>query len=395
VLPARNAPNLALLDAYLSSLTPAERVQYMKMARNYADSVMFGRKCDPHMLSLPHPQRIAAFGHLDAEANLFRRFAPAVWEAADDPHATRFDMVRILVRQYPLLSELVSDGHMEVLQDIALRLMVKAGRTRQLQTTDALEQLLRHSDFGSDVPGSWFRTPYPGVYIEFGSRRDFPVTMRHPESGVHVVEGCYLFEGGVRLAERGADSEPVRGYDVIICGSAAGKKSVLDDVYVHMAIAIEDEDEPITSLVKRTIEQFRKRTGGVPNDEAFLPVIEHVAKVLVYLNTAEARRLVVTEGTEASRRIAAIKSPAKIEKAKRQAAHLYDRIVVGPTVLPAPGGDETGGGEMRTHWRRGHIRAQAYGAQHLLRRPVWIQPMLVRADKLGDGAAPAQAYLVK
>ncbi len=389
-----NDPKLALLEAYLSSLLPSEQVQYMKLARNYADSVLYGRECNPRMLNLPHPQRIAAFGHLDAEAALFRGFAPVVWEAAGDPQATRYDMVRAFLLHHPLLAELVSDGQTEVLRDICLRLMVKAGRARQLQTTDALEELLRHSDFGSDVPGSWFRTPYPGVYIEFGSRRDFPVTMRHPESGAHIVEGCYLFEGGVRLAERGADSEPVRGYDVIICGSAAGKKSVLDDVYVHMAIAIEDEDEPVTSLVKRTIEQFRKRTGGVPNDEAFLPVIEHVAKVLVYLNTAEARRMVVTEGTEAGRRIAAIKSPAKIEKARRQAAYLYDRIVVGPTALPEPSGDDSGG-EMRTHWRRGHIRAQAYGTNHALRRPVWIQPVLVRADKLGDGTAPAQAYLVK
>ncbi len=388
-------PKLALLETYLSSLVPSEQVQYMKLARNYADSVLHGRECNPRMLNLPHPQRIAAFGHLDAEAALFRSFAPAVWEAAGDPQATRYDMVRAFLLQHPLLAELVSDGHTEVLQDICLRLMVKAGRARQLQTTDALEQLLRHSDFGCDVPGGWFRTPYPGVYIEFGSRRDFPVSMRHPESGVHVVEGCYLFEGCARLADRGADSEPVRGYDVIICGSAAGKEGVLDDVYVHMAIAIEDENEPIISLVKRTIEQFRKRTGGVPNDEAFLPVIEHVAKVLVYLNTAEARRLVETEGTEAIRRIAAIKSPAKIEKAKRHAAHLYDRVVVGPTVLPEPCGDDASGSEMRTHWRRGHIRAQAYGVQHSLRRPVWIQPMLVRADKLGDGAAQSPTYLVK
>lgn len=349
-----NDPKLALLEAYLSSLLPSEQVQYMKLARNYADSVLYGRECNPRMLNLPHPQRIAAFGHLDAEAALFRGFAPVVWEAAGDPQATRYDMVRAFLLHHPLLAELVSDGQTEVLRDICLRLMVKAGRARQLQTTDALEELLRHSDFGSDVPGSWFRTPYPGVYIEFGSRRDFPVTMRHPESGAHIVEGCYLFEGGVRLAERGADSEPVRGYDVIICGSAAGKKSVLDDVYVHMAIAIEDEDEPVTSLVKRTIEQFRKRTGGVPNDEAFLPVIEHVAKVLVYLNTAEARRMVVTEGTEAGRRIAAIKSPAKIEKARRQAAYLYDRIVVGPTALPEPSGDDSGG-EMRTQIGRAHV----------------------------------------
>lgn len=41
------------------------------------------------------------------------------------------------------------------------------------------------------------------------------------------------------------------------------------------------------------------------------------------------------------------------------------------------------GRELTTHWRRGHLRNQAYGAQYSERRIVWIMPTLVRKDR-GD-----------
>lgn len=390
-----DAQQMVALEAYLASLPEVERARYVRLSKRYAEKSLISRGCDPRLLALPHPQRIEAFDLANTESEMFKRYAPNVWAAACNLDAGRFELLRIFLRDYPLLAQVVSNGRTEILNDIALRLMVKAGRARQIQTTDALEEMLGRTDFGEDVPCNWFRTPFPGIYIEFGTKRDFPIAMHHPDSGDHVIEGCYLFEGNVFRDGASPGDNLLRGYDIIIYGSAAGKESPLDDVYIHMAIAIEDENEPISALVARSIDQFRKKAGHVPNDHVFQPVVEHVAKILVYLNMSEARRVEVNEGSEARRRISALRSAAKIEKAIRQSARLYDRIVVGPTAPPAPNNDHAGTGEMRAHWRRGHIRAQAYGPQHSLRRPVWIHPLLVRADKLGERPISAQSYLVK
>ena len=122
--------------------------------------------------------------------------------------------------------------------------------------------------------------------------------------------------------------------------------------------------------------------------------MEHVAKVLVYLGTKDARQRPVLEGTEARRRINGLKSPAKREKAKRQAARLFDRIVVGPADLPEDLAGGHGGGSVRPHIRRGHFRAQPYGPQHSLRRPLWIQPTLVGKERI-SGEFQHPAYVIQ
>jgi len=47
------------------------------------------------------------------------------------------------------------------------------------------------------------------------------------------------------------------------------------------------------------------------------------------------------------------------------------------------------GRELTTHWRRGHLRNQAYGPQYSEHRILWIMPTLVRKDK-GD---PTQGHV--
>lgn len=47
------------------------------------------------------------------------------------------------------------------------------------------------------------------------------------------------------------------------------------------------------------------------------------------------------------------------------------------------------GGHKSTHMRRGHFRNQAYGAEHSLRKIVFIPPMIINAD---DDDAPGRIY---
>lgn len=374
-------------SAFFASLNPAQHRKCYNFMRSRAaanDAILVSN--DERLKALPHHRRIALFDMLEHETAFLESFAPEVIAQVKNPGSTRLDIAATLQECYPLLARSVYLDRHDVLCDLALRLMVHYGRVRTFQTTDALEQMLQDTDFGADVPAAWFRPPFEEVFIEFGEHRQFPVTISDPDSGEHIVEGVYVMSG---LSHSTKDGQLVRGFDLIIFGSPVGKSTALDDCFVHMGLPIDDEEKPISDVVQDVVDYYAAQSN-FPNKHAFRPVVEHVAKVLVYLGTKDARQRPVKEGSEARRRINGLKSPAKREKAQRQAARLYDRIVVGPAELPDDLAGGHGGSVVRPHIRRGHFRAQAYGPQHSLRRPVWIQPTLVGKDRIsGEVAHPA------
>ncbi len=375
-------------SAFFAALSLAQRRKCYNFLRSRAaanDAILASD--DDRLKTLPHYQRIALHDMLKHEAVFLEEFAPKVIAQVKSPGSTRHDIATTLQDCYPLLAKSIYLDRYDVLCDLALRLMVHYGRVRSFQTTDALEQMLQDTDFGGDVPAAWFRPPFEEVFIEFGEHRRFPETISDPDSGEHVIEGVYVMSG---LSHSKTDGQLVRAFDLIIFGSPTGKSTALDDCFIHMGLPIDDEEKPISDVVQDMVDYYASQSD-FPNKHAFRPVVEHVAKVLVYLGTKDARQHKVTEGSEARRRIEGLKSPAKREKAQRQAARLYDRIVIGPAELPEDlAGGHSGSSGVRPHVRRGHFRAQAYGPQHTLRRPVWIQPTLVGKDRIsGEVAHPA------
>ena len=375
-------------SAFFAALSLAQRRKCYNFLRSRAaanDAILASD--DDRLKTLPHYQRIALHDMLKHEAVFLEEFAPKVIAQVKSPGSTRHDIAATLQDCYPLLTKSIYLDRYDVLCDLALRLMVHYGRVRSFQTTDALEQMLQDTDFGGDVPAAWFRPPFEEVFIEFGEHRRFPETISDPDSGEHVIEGVYVMSG---LSHSKTDGQLVRAFDLIIFGSPTGKSTALDDCFIHMGLPIDDEEKPISDIVQGMVD-YNASQSDFPNKHAFRPVVEHVAKVLVYLGTKDARQHKVTEGSEARRRIEGLKSPAKREKAQRQAARLYDRIVIGPAELPEDlAGGHIGSSSVRPHVRRGHFRAQAYGPQHTLRRPVWIQPTLVGKDRIsGEVAHPA------
>ena len=375
-------------SAFFAALSLAQRRKCYNFLRSRAaanDAILASD--DDRLKTLPHYQRIALHDMLKHEAVFLEEFAPKVIAQVKSPGSTRHDIAATLQDCYPLLTKSIYLDRYDVLCDLALRLMVHYGRVRSFQTTDALEQMLQDTDFGGDVPAAWFRPPFEEVFIEFGEHRRFPETISDPDSGEHVIEGVYVMSG---LSHSKTDGQLVRAFDLIIFGSPTGKSTALDDCFIHMGLPIDDEEKPISDVVQDMVDYYASQSD-FPNKHAFRPVVEHVAKVLVYLGTKDARQHKVTEGSEARRRIEGLKSPAKREKAQRQAARLYDRIVIGPAELPEDlAGGHIGSSSVRPHVRRGHFRAQAYGPQHTLRRPVWIRPTLVGKDRIsGEVAHPA------
>jgi len=378
---------------FFFSMTPDQQRKFMEFAAAYGNAYARGNDTrDERLLSLPHHKRIAMNDAVALEARFLEEFAPAVIAEAKRPGSSRYDIADAMVVHYPDLTSTMYQGRTDILCDVALRLMVHFGRIRTFQTTDALETLLRDTDFGPDIPANWFRTPFEDCYIEFGEHRRHPVTITDPISGKHIVEGVYLLSGLSRPVDGG--DTLVRGYDLIIFGSALGKGGVMDDCFVHMGFPIGDESRSISEEVSHVVAYYAKQSDFL-NAEIFRPVVEHVAKILVYMGTKEARQVEVNEETQAIHRIAGLKSSAKREKALRQAARLYDRVVIGPEHLPTElrdiDTDRPGG--IRPHVRRGHFRSQAYGPQHSLRRPQWIQPMLICKERFVVGS-PLPTYTI-
>jgi hypothetical protein len=377
---------------YFAALSAAQQRKFMVFAEAYGRAYEKGQGCnDPRILSLPHHKRIAQFDAIALEARFLQEFAPAVVAEALRPGATRHDIATVMFERYPDLAKVMFKGRMDVLCDIGLRLMVFQKRVRTFQTTNALESMLHETDFGHDIPAEWFRPPFDEIYIEFGEHRRFPTMMVDPSSGEHIVEGCYLFAG---LTPSLHGNSLVRGFDLIIFGSPIDKSGVMDDCFTHLGLPISDENMPLSELVHQVVERYRTR-ADFPNAHVVQPVIEHVAKILVYLGTKDARQRPVREGSEAAKRICGLKSPAKREKAARQAARLYDRIVVGPCSLASELDSEhtNCSAGVRPHIRRGHFRAQPYGPQHSLRRPQWIQPMMIGSERITGNIQPS--YVVQ
>lgn len=68
-------------------------------------------------------------------------------------------------------------------------------------------------------------------------------------------------------------------------------------------------------------------------------------------------------------------------KVAKSGAEFWTPNIIGKDYV-LPTGTEGGhqrGSSPRMHYRRGHMRQQAYGDNHSLRRPQWIEPMLIAA----------------
>jgi len=186
--------------------------------------------------------------------------------------------------------------------------------------------------------------------------------------------GCYLLESrydceGCRRNQRNIGLYIVAEFNdqpglYALCGGA--------DEVLH------DEDAPLSETL------IRKLNPGVPGGLlGSLPsvVVGLLAKLFLYLASDAAYVVQHPEHTVASRRLDQLGARRRY-KLSRRMNRLHDWTEVGPVALPV--GMPLG--ELPPHWRRGHLRRQAHGPQHSLRKLVFIMPTIVRADKLGAAA---------
>ncbi len=170
--------------------------------------------------------------------------------------------------------------------------------------------------------------------------------------------------------------------------------------------SIQDEDEDLGAVLERHIAFFTTPgasyhgAGPVdPGEVAMIrPVVGHLAKMLLYLNLAEAERTPLLERRDLERRL---RQFGKLTAQRRERlTGVYDRILIGPPAMgatPAATGADAAtnaGGPTRTvrpHWRRGHFRRIPFGEGLRETRIGWIRPTLVKAaEAFGLNQSPPE-----
>lgn len=261
--------------------------------------------------------------------------------------------------------------------------------------TNELVEMLEHTDIAPDVPVSMFQPPFSRVYIEFGRSRKIETIVPNASSGNHVLEGAYI--------ERGHHVDGDVLY-LVLTGSPVGKSGPQDDATLSFSLPLYQPDRSVDQVIRDAFE------GGIARAQAFgyrgtpsewsdhtLRAVLLIAKALLYIGMPETRRVMRLERTEGLKSVAGLKSPAKRAKAARRLERLYDYIEISPqpehrqpTSSSQDGADRT----VRAHWRRGHYRMQAHGAQMSLRKLIFVQPALV-GGRGGDTPAPKAQYVVR
>lgn len=338
-------------------------------------------------LALPHPA-VARDDVLLQEVHeglLHTGHGPAL----ADPAAGEAGLMRAVQNAYQHHPEAVmaAYGQVNLAMYAAVNLCFGARDGRVLRATDALETLLLHTDADDDLPTSMFRPPHPAVYIHFGT-----LWQQHIRSllgpalalcGATPEEttphGCYLLESryhcaGCKRTQRNMGLYIVTEFNdqpglYVLCGGA--------DEVLH------DEDAPLSATL------VHKLNCGVPGGVfGSLPsvVVGLLAKLFLYMQSDAARAVRHDDRAAAVRRLEQL-GARKRDKLTRRLNRLHDWTEVGPAELAA--GAPLG--ELPPHWRRGHLRHQAHGPQHSLRKLIFIMPTLVRADALDTAAAASPA----
>lgn len=378
---------------------------------------------DPAIWTLPHPVRLDAALGLPMDTRIFEQ--AGVLEQLKpylaDEHCTSDWIIKHVPGMYEIGQAhfgLIGAHNMGSYLLTLARARLRAQGDPIVQLTPALQAMLAETDLASDLPAGFFRSPSPIAYIELA--RPNPLRLPNEYSGLHECEGAYL---GLFELPAGHDvfafsaqnealkldpSKPVRVVEIVVTGSPIGKQHVLDDASDNLMLLIQDEDECLQQVLDRHIAWYLdpmayEQPGMAPlsteDVEMIRPVMDLLAKALLYLNLSEAEKLTVNERSDLQRKRKGLGQKKKA-RLQRKLATAYDRIVIGPARFPAPeepqGHEGTGEAQrsVKAHWRRGHFRTIRYGEKRSKQRLGWIKPVLVNAGQAFE-ALKTKPYVVR
>lgn len=255
------------------------------------------------------------------------------------------------------------------------------GQCPTLQVDSELLQRLNNTDIDKGMPVSMLTPPYDRCYVRFGKGFDSGLFFTAEKGDRQPVDGCYIESSGRYGGHK---------LEITFCTQPPQERPV-DDYFAACVIDLADSEMSLDDALTHTWEQIKPQSGRAPwvlaagHEDDVRKACALLGKVLLYINCPSCRKERREDKAAMLKRLAGIKSPRKADKVARQSDRLYDYILITgdfePSEPSADGG--SAGRHVTAHWRRGHFRNQPHGEGRKLRRPVWIQPILVA----GVGAA--------
>lgn len=260
-------------------------------------------------------------------------------------------------------------------------------------------------DIGAKVPMAMLKPPYRNTYIEFGpaeTRGKLGYQVLSDETPM-PLEGAYVSfheeANASILTERGKqvlsidDKLPLRCMEITFSGSPLGlpkeKQTVIADLAAYISLYWTNDDQTIEDTLEKHFTLLSQRdnvSGGMR--KSLEENIRRLAKALLYLITGNRQRVEETPEKDLSKRLDALKNPAKARKVRNQILRVYDRVLIGPDKPYVPLSDRIQGVKTRTgvqpHFRRAHWSTRWSGRGKTVLKPVEIGMTLVNAAGLSD-----------
>lgn len=378
---------------------------------------------DPKIWTLPHPVRVDAALGLPMETLMFERLGVmgrlqaylTDEQASTDWIVNRVPGMRAIGEAH---FGLIGPHNMGSFVLTLARARLRAHNDPIVQLTPALQAMLAETDLTAELPATYLRSPYPFAYLEFA--RPNSLRVANQISGLHDCEGVYLgsyaLPPGAEALEFANETgnlkldpgKPARLVEIVITGSPVGKSHPLDDASQNITLVIQDEDECLQDVIERHLAWYNSpqaycHPGMKPlrfdDLEMIRPVVDLLAKALLYLNLSDAEKLEVGERSDLERKLKRL-GYKKANRLQKRLAGTYDRIVIGPAGFPDAEEPEVHGdtGEaqrsVKAHWRRGHFRTILYGEKRSKQRLGWIKPVLVNAGQAFD-QVKTKPYVVR
>jgi len=278
-----------------------------------------------------------------------------------------------------------------------LRYLATKGKTFEIDPD--LNFLLEQTDIGNKAPGSIFQLPFNSLYIHM-PKSTIPITDSDdpnkslPLSGIYVNE-VFQDDFEIRCRTVMGETGPCRGFEFVFV-SEGTPENALDSNFMHSRFIIPDawSDDSIESIVSRQMDTFDElglrgdKNAYVEFKRSMLELISHLVKCLLFINSQDAILKEEPAHSDIEARLLRVK-PAKKAKIKQQLKRAYDKIHVSHHTVEddqTPYDPDNSSHSMRSHWRRGHFRQQAYGKGRIDRKMLWIRPMLIHGGLKEESA---------
>lgn len=250
-------------------------------------------------------------------------------------------------------------------------------RSPTIVVKETLSQRMAMTDIGMDIEAGLIPTLFPMQYLHFESPRE-DLTWALDEGAGEEVQ-----LSGVFVHDHPGDEDSGNAWRVIdigILGIDAGNSEI---GFADVRLAFESA----SSTLADALLMWRQEDPDDPPSAEWVTVMAsvcaEVAKILIYIGSADARRI---DMNERSKLLASLKGKSEGQKlkAREQLKRVYDYILVGPIEAFEESVTSAGGKTMIPHHRRGGLRAVACGTGKTQRRLKLYPPVIVNKHLLGS-----------